>query len=176
MRAAVLQFFSSKTFAVAGASSNRSKYGHKVFAWYLDHGLPVTPINPSCASVAALGGEHETARGPLDLENAGSVGLSVVTPPHVTLRVLQEAREVGIQAVFLQPGSFDAECTRYAKHHFAAAVAGFEDIAELGLPIGEGWCVLLHGEWALSEVKRREGVGSETADPAPRIGKTISHS
>lgn len=39
-------FFLAKHFAVAGASTNPSKFGYKVLAWYKQHDLPVTPINP----------------------------------------------------------------------------------------------------------------------------------
>lgn len=39
-------FFLSARFAVAGASSDPAKYGHKVLSWYQRHNLHVTPINP----------------------------------------------------------------------------------------------------------------------------------
>ena len=55
---------------------------------------------------------------------------------------------VGIQAVWLQPGSFDEEGLQYARANFEAAVGG------PGGRGGEGWCVLVDGESALEAVKR----------------------
>lgn len=42
-------FISSKSFAVLGASADRSKYGNKVLLWYQSHGLDVVPIHPVCS-------------------------------------------------------------------------------------------------------------------------------
>lgn len=57
--------------------------------------------------------------------------------------MLREAKEAGIQAVWLQPGAFDDEVLAYAKKEFAAAIAG------KGGGGGEGWCVLVDGEEGL---------------------------
>ncbi|KAK3209560.1 hypothetical protein GRF29_69g2138297 [Pseudopithomyces chartarum] len=109
MEAALKTFFSSPRFAVAGASSDPTKYGHKVFAWYLHHSLPVTPLNPRAPTITVLSRSHNTIASPADLPEPTSYSLSVITPPAVTKQVLREAKEAGVPAVWLQPGSFDAE-------------------------------------------------------------------
>jgi len=63
--------------------------------------------------------------------------------------VLEEAKSVGIPAVWLQPGSFDQEGLDYAKNNFRAAVGGDGGMG------GEGWCVLVDGESALKAVDRQ---------------------
>ncbi len=55
--------------------------------------------------------------------------------------MLQEAREVGIRAVWLQPGSFDDEGLEYAKKEFAAGIGG------------DGWCILVDGDQGLSTLR-----------------------
>ena len=55
----------------------------------------------------------------------------------MTLKLLKEAKEAGISAVWLQPGSFDAEGLEYAQKEFEAGVGG------------PGMCVLVHGEEGL---------------------------
>ncbi|OAL03630.1 NAD(P)-binding protein [Phaeosphaeriaceae sp. SRC1lsM3a] len=145
MEAALKTFFSSPRFAVAGASSDPSKYGHKVFAWYLRHSLPATPINPRSPTVNILKSDHATVPSPTALSDppASSYSLSVITPPAVTKQLLKEAKEAGVPAVWLQPGSFDREVLEYAKANFKAAIGGD------GGNGGEGWCVLVDGEEGL---------------------------
>ena len=72
--------------------------------------------------------------------------MSVITPPPVTIKLLKEAKDVGIKAVWLQPGTFDSEVMSFAKEAFPGAVVGGD-----GGGGGEGWCVLVDGEWAMKE-------------------------
>ncbi|TKA80505.1 hypothetical protein B0A49_00327 [Cryomyces minteri] len=143
MEAAVKTFFSSPRFAVAGASSDTRKLGHKVFVWYLNHNLPVAPLNPHSSSITALSTTHPTLASPSALPAPTETALSIITPPAVTLQVLKEAKEAGVPAVWLQPGSFDARGLEYAQREFGAAVGG------RGGRGGEGWCVLVDGEWGM---------------------------
>jgi hypothetical protein len=61
------------------------------------------------------------------------------------MAVLQEAAELGIPAVWMQPGSFNDEVLKFAREddRFRVVVAGD------GGRGGEGWCVLVDGERAL---------------------------
>lgn len=61
----------------------------------------------------------------------------------MTKQLLKEAKEAGIPAVWLQPGSFDQEVLEYARANFEAAIGGE------GGGGGEGWCVLVDGEEGL---------------------------
>ncbi|KAF1980135.1 NAD(P)-binding protein [Bimuria novae-zelandiae CBS 107.79] len=143
MEAALRTFFSSPRFAVAGASSDPSKYGHKVFAWYLQHSLPVTPLNPRSSTIDVLSRSYTTTALPSQLQDPSSYSMSVITPPAVTSKLLREAKEAGVAAVWLQPGSFDDEVLEYARKEFKAAIGGE------GGNGGEGWCVLVDGEEGL---------------------------
>lgn len=69
----------------------------------------------------------------------------------MTRKVLQEAQAAGIKAVWLQPGSFEPEDLEFAKKNFESAIGGYED----GTVGGEGWCVLVDGEDALSAAGRK---------------------
>ncbi|KAF2475813.1 NAD(P)-binding protein [Lindgomyces ingoldianus] len=143
MEAMLRTFFSSPRFAVAGASSDPNKYGHKVFAWYLTHSLPVTPLNPRSPIISVLSKAHTTTASPFALPDPPSYSMSVITPPAVTKQLLKEAKDAGILAVWLQPGSFDKEVLEYARKEFRVAIAGE------GGRGGEGWCVLVDGEQGL---------------------------
>ena len=70
----------------------------------------------------------------------------------MTAKLLREAKEVGVKAVWLQPGSFNDEVLDYAKKSFPGATVGGE-----GGGGGEGWCVLVDGDWAMAQAGRKEG-------------------
>ncbi|KAL1302198.1 hypothetical protein AAFC00_002627 [Neodothiora populina] len=145
MQAAAKKFFSSPHYAVAGASSDAAKFGNKIFAWYLDQGIQPTPLNPRASSISVRNNNFQTAAAPSALKNASSTSLSIVTPPAVTKQLLKDAKDAGIQAVWLQPGTFDDDVLEQAKEQFpGAAVGGFEGLS--GCNRHEGWCVLVHGE------------------------------
>jgi predicted CoA-binding protein len=126
--------------------ASRELTSSTVFAWYLRHSLPATPINPRAPTVNILKRDHATVPSPSALSNppASSYSLSVITPPAVTKVLLKEAKEAGVPAVWLQPGSFDKEVLEYARANFKAAIAGN------GGGGSEGWCVLVDGEEGLS--------------------------
>ena len=57
--------------------------------------------------------------------------------------MLEEAKRVGVKAVWLQPGTFDDEVLEFANKEFEAAIGGD------GGAGSEGWCVLVDGERGL---------------------------
>ncbi|KAL9088200.1 MAG: hypothetical protein Q9165_006327 [Trypethelium subeluteriae] len=144
MEAAVRTFFSSPRFAVAGASSDPNKFGHKT-----------TPLNPRAATIEALGSSYPATSTPSALSNPSEHALSIITPPKITLPLLKEAKEVGIEAVWLQPGTFDDEVMEYARREFKAAIGGTEGKRKLRGNDGEGWCVLVDGEWGTGLAGRK---------------------
>ncbi|EME79015.1 uncharacterized protein MYCFIDRAFT_190083 [Pseudocercospora fijiensis CIRAD86] len=153
MQSAAVKFFSAKQFAVAGASSTPSKFGHRIFKWYLNHNLPATPINPNCSHVKVRGAEYETVASPSKLSDPTKTSLSIITPPPITAKLLQEAKESGILAVWLQPGTFTDKELNYAVENFpGGAVGGYVE----GTVGREGWCVLVDGDTALRAAKRND--------------------
>ncbi|KAL6866663.1 NAD(P)-binding protein [Trichoderma novae-zelandiae] len=141
------RFFSSPLFAVVGASSNPAKFGHKVHAWYLDHGLPVTPINPTSPTVKVNEKDHPTLPDVKSLPRPTETSVSIITHPAITINVLKEAKSVGIPAVWLQPGTFDDDVLK-----FALADGTFEAVVYGDGGRGsEGWCVLVDGAKALKD-------------------------
>lgn len=143
------EFFSRPHFAVVGASANTDKYGYKVFAWYHRHSLPVTGINPSTPSITVGSNSHSTVSSLRQLTDPKNTSISIITPPKATFAVLKEARELGIPAVWMQPGAFNDEVLSFARNEggFVAVIAG------QGGGGHEGWCVLVDGERALGAAR-----------------------
>nr|OQO15648.1 hypothetical protein B0A51_17765 [Rachicladosporium sp. CCFEE 5018] len=125
MQSAARLFFTSPHIAVAGASSNASKFGYKIFAWYLAHSITPTPVNPSSASVNISGQNFNTAASPAKLSDPTNTSLSVITPPAVTKQLLKVAKDVGIRSVWLQPGTFDDKVILDVGGVLLAVLVGF---------------------------------------------------
>ncbi|KAK1773927.1 CoA binding domain-containing protein [Copromyces sp. CBS 386.78] len=140
-------FFSSPKFAVVGASTNTEKFGYKVFKWYADRDLAATPINPQGAALTVNGQSYPAIKSLVELESPKETSVSIITAPAITLKTLQEAKELGVPAVWLQPGTFDDEVLAYANKNFKTVVAG------KGGWGGEGWCVLVDGERSLGAAR-----------------------
>jgi predicted CoA-binding protein len=120
-----------------------------VFTWYTHHGIAAIPINPSSPSIKAYppgrGVElqtYDTLPNLSALPNPSETSVSIITPPKITMKVLEEAKKLGIQGVWLQPGTFDDAVLAFAMKEFKAAVAGDGGAGY------EGWCVLVDGEKA----------------------------
>ncbi|KAK8042464.1 CoA binding domain-containing protein [Apiospora phragmitis] len=141
-------FFSSPYFSVVGASSNPAKFGQKIFAWYIAHSIPATPINPGSSSIAVSGKDYTTVPTLSALPHPKETSVSIITPPAATLKVLNEAKELGIPAVWLQPGTFDDEVLKFAYSKGNDGYGG-EVVAGDGGRGSEGWCVLVDGEKAM---------------------------
>ncbi|CAM0141166.1 hypothetical protein VKS41_009257 [Umbelopsis sp. WA50703] len=115
-------------FAVAGASTNRSKVGNQVLRWYQNNNLQVTPINPREPSVEGITSIASVS----ELADPKNTGLSIITPPSVTLKTLQDAHAAGVKYVWLQPGTDNQEVLDYAKNAGFKFVSGGPCILQIG--------------------------------------------
>ena len=115
-----------------------------VFAWYLQRGIPVTPVTPSAAQVTVGAESFATIATVGELPHE-RVSLSLITPPPVTARILGEASKAGVWGVWLQPGTYDESTLKLLQEDDwweGRWVAG-EDGASRG---HGGWCVLVDGD------------------------------
>ncbi len=124
-RELIEEFLQEGPYAVVGASTDRAKYGNKVLRAYLQQGKEVYPVNPKAPEVEGLKAYPSLA----DLPEVPR-GISIITPPAVTEKVVEEAARLGVEYVWMQPG---AESPR-------AIEVG--EKAGLGV-IGDGSCALV---------------------------------
>jgi uncharacterized protein len=112
-------FLSGKRFAVAGASNRRHKYGNKVLRAYLQNGLEAVPVNP-------VGGEIEGLESYPDLASVpGKIdGVSIITPPAVTEKIVDQAIELGIDQIWMQPGAESEDAIERAEAAGINVIAG----------------------------------------------------
>jgi predicted CoA-binding protein len=125
VREIIEDFLASGPYAVVGASNDRAKYGNKVFRAYKAKGWKVYPVNPREKEV-----EGQEAFPDLASLPEKPRGVSIITPPQVTERVVAEAADAGALFVWMQPGAESPEAIRIAR--------------ERGLEvIGDGSCFLV---------------------------------
>jgi uncharacterized protein len=103
-------FLNAGTFAVSGASQDRSKYGNKVFLAIIASGRTVYPLNPTAPEVEGHPAFASIADLPVVPES-----LSIVTPPHVTRQVIQQAIAAGVKNIWMQPGAEDSKGIQAAR-------------------------------------------------------------
>ncbi len=104
------EFLNAKTFAVAGASRDREKYGNKVFRALHASGRSVYPLNPTATEIEGCPAFASIADLPVVPES-----LSIVTPPSVTRRVIQQAIVRGVKNIWMQPGAEDDQSSQAAR-------------------------------------------------------------
>ena len=94
------QFLSAAAFGVAGASSNRQKFGNRVLRCYLQNGKQAVPVNPKEAEIEGVACVTSVDKLPADVTS-----LSMITPPAVTEQIVALAIAHGIRNIWMQPGA-----------------------------------------------------------------------
>jgi predicted CoA-binding protein len=94
------RFLASPAFGVVGASPHRHKYGNKVLRCYQQNGRRAIPVNPNEREVEGVACVASVLDLPDDVHS-----ISVITPPPVTERIVQQAIQKGIRHVWMQPGA-----------------------------------------------------------------------
>jgi predicted CoA-binding protein len=119
------RFLESKAYGVVGASTRRHKYGNKVLRCYQQAGRRAIPVNPREPEIEGVPCVASVLTLPGDVKS-----ISVITPPAVTERVVQDAIRRGIENVWMQPG--------------AESEASVEACRQAGINvIADGSCVLV---------------------------------
>lgn len=93
-------FLQGAPHAVVGASPSRHKYGNKVLRAYQQHHRLVYPIHPQADEIEGLAAYRRLQ----DIPEA-IYGISVITPASVTESIVQQAGELGIRHIWMQPGA-----------------------------------------------------------------------
>jgi predicted CoA-binding protein len=112
-------FLAGRRFAVVGASSSREKYGNKVLRAYLQDGRDAVPVNPAGGEIEGLTAATSLAAVPGEID-----GVSIITPPPVTEKVVDQAIERGIKHIWMQPGAESANAIERAEQSGASVIAG----------------------------------------------------
>jgi predicted CoA-binding protein len=115
----IKSFLAGQRFAVVGASANREKYGNKVLRVYQQNNLEAVPVNPAGGTIEGLAAYTDlpSVPGPID-------GVSIITPPPVTEKVVQQTLDRGIKHIWMQPGAESPTAIASAQAAGANVIAG----------------------------------------------------
>ncbi|KAI1795519.1 NAD(P)-binding protein [Ganoderma leucocontextum] len=130
-------FLSAPKYAVIGASKDQTKFGTKVLRWYQVREKDVTPVHPKEDELEGL----KTIRSIGDLPSPSETSISIITPPKITLGILEQAKTLNVPALWLQPGAEDEAVVNYIKEN------GLETKVIYGGP-----CILVEGDGILKSL------------------------
>ena len=92
MQQEIEKFLKAKAFGVVGASSDRSKYGNRVLRCYQMNNMKAVPVNPKEKEIEGAACVASVLDLPAEVES-----ISVITPPAVTEKVVEQAAGEGNQ-------------------------------------------------------------------------------
>ncbi len=110
MREKINQFLSCKKFAIAGVSRQKNKFGNVIYRTLKKKDYDIAPVNPYLDEFEGDKCYRSVRDLPGDIE-----AIIISANPVVSLAVLTEAREKGIQNVFLQQGAHSDKILNYAR-------------------------------------------------------------
>ena len=113
------RFLAGDAYAVVGASGDRNKYGNKVLRCYLQNSRTAYPVNPHADEIEGLRAFPNLASLPETVH-----GISIITPPEVTEKIIEQAIELGIKHVWLQPGAESSLAVELAENAGMNVIAG----------------------------------------------------
>jgi predicted CoA-binding protein len=112
-------FLAAPSFAVVGASDDPNKYGYKCYACFLQNMRKAFPVNPRAQTVMGNPAYASLASLPEKVES-----VSVITPPAVTEKVVEEAIACGVKNIWMQPGAESQAAVDRARQAGLNVIAG----------------------------------------------------
>jgi predicted CoA-binding protein len=96
----IKEFMAQKKFAVIGATDNPQKYGNRIFKNLTKRGYEVYPVNPKLKEIEGTKCHPTLSDVPVRVDV-----VDFVVPPNVTESILKECKKLGLDNIWLQPGS-----------------------------------------------------------------------
>jgi predicted CoA-binding protein len=115
----ISDFVGRRVWAVVGASQDRHKFGNRVFRSLRDSGYIVYPVNPKVGMVEGARAYPTLA----DLPETPEV-VDLVVPPAVTEQIVEEAGQLGLKRIWMQPGAESDAAIAYCKERGIQVIYG----------------------------------------------------
>ncbi len=118
-RAAIDEFMSQKTLAVAGVSRDSRKFGNAAYKELRTKGFRVLAINPNAKTI-----EGDPCYPSLKALPEKVGGLVLCTQPAISEQLVREAAEAGICWVWLQQRSESRAAIQFCQEHGINVISG----------------------------------------------------
>ena len=99
-----------KIWVVAGVTAKKDRYGYKIWKTLKEHGYETYGVNPNYDDIEGEKIYHSVKDLPVKVDV-----LDMVVPPKIALNTLEEAKEMGIEYIFFQPGTYNDEVRQKAE-------------------------------------------------------------
>lgn len=100
MQDLIKEFMSQKRFALIGATDNPDKYGYQIFKNLKNRGYEVYPVSTRLRNLEGIKCYANLTSIPVKVDV-----VDFVVPPIVTEQILRECKKLGLDRIWLQPGS-----------------------------------------------------------------------
>jgi len=109
----IKEFLNKKNiFAVVGVSRNPGKYGSKVYNDLKNSGYEVYPVNPNVNEIF-----RDKCYPDLDNLPVKPDIVDIVVPPKITEKIVKSCKKLGINKVWMQPGSESERAIKFCKQN-----------------------------------------------------------
>lgn len=114
MDSSLIKFLQTKpTVALVGATNDRRKYGNVILKDLTGKSFIVIPVNSKATNVEGIPAYHDLT---LAKDKVSNIGLVIfVVPPSMGLPTLREAKRLGLNKVWFQPGAANQDIIDYAE-------------------------------------------------------------
>ncbi|MCD6436029.1 MAG: CoA-binding protein [Clostridiales bacterium] len=120
------KMLSKKKWAVVGATKRETKFGYQILMMLKEYGYEVYPINPFYDEIKGIKCYPSLKDIPVKVDV-----VDVVIPPKRTINLINEVKEVGIENIWFQPGTYTTEILE--KSHEMKLNIVFEDCVMIEL-------------------------------------------
>lgn len=98
------EILGKKTWVVVGVTAKKDRFGYKIWKTLKEHNYDTYGVNPNYDEIEGEKIYHSLK----DLPSKVDV-LDMVVSPKLSINTLEEAKEVGIEYIFFQPGTYNDE-------------------------------------------------------------------
>lgn len=102
-------------YAIIGASNDKTKFGYKVLVDLSSSGYNAIPINPKANEINGLKSYASLTQ--LHDANIQIDVVVFVVPPNITRYILNEVKDLGINKVWMQPGSESIDAINFCENN-----------------------------------------------------------
>ncbi|HOA80175.1 MAG TPA: CoA-binding protein [Defluviitaleaceae bacterium] len=111
------ELMKKKIWAVVGATTDKDKYGYKIYKELKEAGYKVYPISPKYEEIDG----DKAYKSLRDLPEKPEV-VDFVVNPKIGIGIVKECAQLGIENIWLQPGTVSEEILEFAKEKGINAV------------------------------------------------------
>ena len=112
MQDLIKEFIAQKKYAVIGATDNPKKYGNQIVKNLKSRGYKVFPVNPKLREIEGLTCYPALADIPVKVDV-----VDFAVPPAVTEEILKQCKKLGLNRIWLQPGSESEAAIAYCNEN-----------------------------------------------------------